>query len=289
MTLDVLVVLAVSVPPGLAWLWFFRRYDTYRPTLLKFVGITFIAGGISTIPAGLLEWFLIEDSIFDEGLEFSSIAIQMLAIVGPVEEFSKFAAVGVLTFIFSKRYINEPAQGMVLSAAASLGFATVENAVYVIDYGPWVMIGRGPLSTLGHAIFGAFWGYALALHLMSGRKRPWLVVGGLASAATVHALFNIGLFLFPLASLALIVLGAVWAISRFRWAKSASPFRLKRNVPLVACYVCTRLVRSGSKFCRHCGVEDPDSNQLVQCGNCGGANAREAKFCVSCGDRFVTA
>jgi len=288
-TLDILIVLAVSVPPGLAWLWFFRRYDTYRPTLLKFVALTFVAGGISTIPAGLIEWFLIDDSFFDEGLDLSSVAVTMLLIVGPVEEFSKFAAVGVLTFMFSRRYINEPAQGMVLSAAASLGFATVENAVYVVGYGPWVMIGRAPLSTLGHAIFGAFWGYALALHLMSGGKRAWLVVGGLAAAAVVHALFNIGLFLYPVASIALIVLGAVWAFSRFRWAKSASPFRLKRNVPLVACFMCNRPVRAGSEFCRHCGVEGPESNQSVQCGNCGGANKRDAKFCVSCGDRFVTA
>jgi hypothetical protein len=151
------------------------------------------------------------------------------------------------------------------------------------------MIGRAPLSTLGHAIFGAFWGYALALHIMSGHKKPWLVVAGLVAAAVVHAFFNISLFLFPLAAVGLIVLGGMWMATRFRWARRASPFRLKRNVPLVVCVVCARPVRWRSKFCRHCGAEGPDDGQGLLCGNCGASGVRGAGFCVSCGDRFVTA
>lgn len=50
---------------------------------------------------------------------------------------------------------DEPGDGLVYSTAASLGFASLENLFYIVQFGPAVMILRAPLSTAGHVVFGA--------------------------------------------------------------------------------------------------------------------------------------
>lgn len=279
-------VVLVSVAPGLFWLWFFLRYDKFRPAPRRLVAITFGLGCLSTAPALVLNSLFVSDSIFEESAPLVSVAFTMLAVVGPVEELSKFAAVRVGAF--RSRYFDEPLDGLVYAAAAALGFATVENLLYVYQFGPAVMIGRAPLSTLAHVIFASFWGYGLARHLRSGRRRTPVILVGLVVAALVHALFNITVFVFPLAAIAIVVVGGLWVGSRFRWAGRASRFVLKRNVPMVECAVCQSLVRSGSQFCRFCGAAGPDHGSHLICGNCRASNREDARFCVSCGDRFVT-
>ena len=72
----------------------------------------------------------------------------MLLVVGPVEEFSKFAVVRLKAY--RSLYFDEPMDGLVYAAAASLGFASLENVLYVVDFGPEVMIVRAPVSTVAH-------------------------------------------------------------------------------------------------------------------------------------------
>ena len=62
----------------------------------------------------------------------------MLAIVGPVEETSKFLAIRLA--VYRSLHFEEPMDGLVYGAAASLGFASLENLIYVLSYGPEVMI-----------------------------------------------------------------------------------------------------------------------------------------------------
>ena len=64
--------------------------------------------------------------------------------------------------------------GLVYAAAASLGFASLENLMYVLAFGPWVMVLRAPLSTLAHVIFGSFWGFPLG-RKNSGESKAFLV------------------------------------------------------------------------------------------------------------------
>ena len=72
-----------------------------------------------------------------------------LFIVGPVEEFSKFLAVRLGAYR-SLRF-DEPGDGLVY-AAASLGFASIENLGCAWTFGPAVMIVRAPLSTAARTI-----------------------------------------------------------------------------------------------------------------------------------------
>ena len=51
--------------------------------------------------------------------------------------------------------------GIVYATAASLGFATIENILYVLDGGLAVGIVRAIASVPGHVVFACIWGFAL--------------------------------------------------------------------------------------------------------------------------------
>ena len=280
-------VVLVAFTPGLFWLWFFLRQDVYRPEPRRLIAWTFVLGGLSTIPAVIAEAIFLGDSSLDEGASLQATAAAMLLVVGPVEEACKFAVVRLKPY--RSLYFDEPRDGLVYAAAASLGFASLENLVYVAQFGPAVMIGRAPLSTVGHLVFGSIWGYALGVHRGSDYNRTWLVVGSLALAAVAHATFNITVFVMPLGAVVLVIGGGIWAFGRFKWGQRVSPFRYRRNYPQVECPSCDRHVRVTSKFCRFCGVPIPSRPRPLFCGHCGYENRPNASYCTGCGDQLLVA
>ena len=127
----------------------------------------------------------------------------------------------------------------------------------------------------------------MGLHYQSGRKRLGLVLVGLAFAALVHAFFNIAVFTIPPLAFVIVVIGALWTASRFRWGQRVSPFRYRQNYPNVACGVCGRQIRITSGFCRFCGSPREGRNTDLFCGFCHTRNRPDASFCTHCGDRLV--
>jgi RsiW-degrading membrane proteinase PrsW (M82 family) len=279
-------VLMLAIAPGLFWLWFFARKDVYQPEPKRLLALTFILGMVSTIPAAIVESIFLDDLDLTEGTaNFTSIAAAMLFVVGPVEELAKFAAVRIGAY--RTRYFDEPIDGLVYSAAAALGFASLENLVYMLEFGAAVILVRAPLSTLGHVVFSGAWGYALGLRTQA-KRGPDLVLISLAAAALAHAAFNVLVFVFPLAALLLVVVGALWTIGRFNWGQRVSPFRYKQNYAQTQCQRCGRLIRASSRYCHFCGAPASLLAEELFCGHCGNRNGSNASFCTWCGDRLLT-
>lgn len=280
-----LVFLALAFAPGAFWLWFFARKDRYQPAPRRLLMLTFALGMAATIPAALLESLWIDESLVRGEASIMGSAAAMLLIVGPVEEGAKFAAVRLGPY--RSLYFDEPMDGLVFSAAASLGFASLENLVYMINYGAAVILVRAPLSTVAHAVFGSVWGYALGLgHERTGGSV--LVVGGLGLAAVAHGLFNLSVIANPLLAVMMVVAGVAWTLSRFGWAQRVSPFRYRRNYPRVQCRSCQRLVRVTSRYCHFCGAGSMDQARVLFCGHCGSRNRPDAAYCTWCGDRLLS-
>lgn len=292
--MELLAFPLLAFTPGLFWLWFFARRGVYRPGPRRLLAFTFLLGMVSTIPAGIINTIFLDDSILSEpaSASLTSVAAGMLFVVGPAEETCKFLAVRLLAYRSS--YFDEPGDGLVYSAAASLGFASLENLLYIIMFGPSVMIARAPLSTAAHVVFGSFWGYALGHQVRTDRSQPWYrhgqTVAGIAVGALVHGLFNVSLFAFWPAALVLFGLGLAWTMGRFRWASRISPFRYRRNYPRVNCPNCLRRISIVSRYCRFCGAAVPRVQQdagSIYCSYCGRRNRPDADYCSQCGDRLL--
>lgn len=282
--------LVLAVVPGVFWLWLFARKGSYRPEPRRVLALTFTLGMVAVLPAALIETALIRDSLSGVRVGHAHLgrtAAALFLVVGPVEEAAKFLVVRLAPY--RSGYFEEPMDGLVYGAAASLGFASAENFFYMLQYGAGIIALRGPLSTLAHLVFGSFWGYALG----QGRTKAGgglAVALGLGAAALLHGVFDLAVVAAGqgglLAGLALIAAGGVWTVRRFDWAQRVSPFRYRRNYPLVECPACQRPSRAFFRFCPWCGTAVARRSGPLLCGHCNTRNRPDAAFCTQCGDRF---
>ena len=278
-------VLLLAFAPGVFWLWFFAKRDVYRPEPKRLIALTFCLGMAATVPAGVLNTLFLDDILLAGGAaNIGSLAVGMLFVVGPVEETCKYLAVRL--YAFRSLYFDEPSDGLVYAAAASLGFASLENLLYIQAFGPEVMIVRAPLSTAAHVIFGSVWGEALGRQAQGRSSGSAALAAALAGAAAVHGLFNVAVTVYPLAGVAIVALGLWWVLRRYRWARRISPFRLRRNYPQTACRACGQRISAASRYCRYCGAAVGAPAGPLWCSYCGQANRSGAAFCTGCGDRL---
>jgi len=175
----ILFIIVVALIPGLFWLFYFARKDRYEPEPPLFLIYAFIAGMIAILPADVTE-LLFKKIILNRYIFY-------IVVVGLSEEFFKYLSVRLT--IYSNREFNEPIDGIVYSTAAALGFATVENMLYMFTMGWKVVFIRSILTTLGHVVFSALWGYPLYKTKMTGKK--YYVVTGILLAALFHGLYDI--------------------------------------------------------------------------------------------------
>lgn len=184
-----LILLNLAVAPGLFLLIIFYFVDREREPL-SLVFATFFAGVAASIPVAILE--ISAKFLFTPFSQtFSPQLLQvsyMFLVVAPVEEVLKFGA--VMAVVFVSREFNEWYDGILYAMVASLGFATLENIIYVLSQGATVGLLRFFLSVPAHALFGGIMGFFLSGAKFSRRPFPWLV-GALFFPIFFHSLFNV--------------------------------------------------------------------------------------------------
>lgn len=80
--------------------------------------------------------------------------------VALVEELTKWFV--LYFFVWKSRDFDYKFDGIVYAVSASLGFAGLENIIYVINYGTGVAVSRALFAIPGHAAFGILMGYFLS-------------------------------------------------------------------------------------------------------------------------------
>jgi protease PrsW len=126
-------------------------------------------------------------------------------IVGPVEEAVKLLAVRV--FAYRSDTFDAVIDGAVYGAIAGLGFAAIENAIYISGGVAEAQVGMVTAATdiatqralvgPGHVIYSAIAGYYLGLAKFNREHAGPIVVKGLLIAAFVHATYNTTVSIVP--------------------------------------------------------------------------------------------
>ena len=129
--------------------------------------------------------------------------------------------------------------------AASVGFASLENLIYVLSYGLEVMFLRATPQYRSSPDLWQ-WGYALGHHYVSRGNSRMLIFGSLAVG--VHALFNVLVFALPLAVVGLVIAGGFWPVKALNWGQRVSSSRRKRNHPQIECQTCGTAVILRNRF-----------------------------------------
>ncbi|MBI2935485.1 MAG: PrsW family intramembrane metalloprotease [Chloroflexi bacterium] len=282
-----LLAISLAFSPGLFWLWYFYHKGVYQPQPKGLVLRAFILGMLATVPAGILEWVLLPEDIL-QTTRPATFAMANFLIIGPVEELSKYLAVRLGPY--RSRYFSEPIDGIIYAAAVALGFASLENLGYMLNFGWKVILVRGPVSTLAHVLFSAPWGYALGITTLRGRARA-SIGGMLLGSMLLHGAFNFLLFTHSLPMLLLIPLmvgTGVWLRGRIAWAQATSPSRGRLTHLFVRCGHCSYRMQPFYRFCTNCGASLlPQPALTLHCGHCSAVNREESLYCASCGYRLL--
>jgi protease PrsW len=104
------------------------------------------------------------------------------------EEIGKFVV--LYWFVWKSRDFNQRYDGIVYAVFISLGFALVENIMYVIEGGLHVALGRALLSIPGHGFFGVLMGYFFSRAKFVEKTRTRNMIRALLYPVLFHGLFN---------------------------------------------------------------------------------------------------
>jgi protease PrsW len=193
-------IVAAAIAPALLALWLAVAADS-RPEPPRVVFTAFVLGALSGIPVGLLELWL-KHNIPVAHNPWLAVDISTLFFIGIPEETAKISIIAAIAL--RARDFEEPMDGVVYGAAVGLGFAALENVLYLVGAGAsWetVAIVRGVLSVPFHGALGAIagayiararFGGALAAH--SRWRRPRLLLSAWLVPVALHSLFDASLF-----------------------------------------------------------------------------------------------
>jgi hypothetical protein len=183
-------LVAAAVLPSLLLVWFFHARDTF-PEPPRTLWATFGFGCLSVIPAVALA-IAIEPALATMHA-WSGAAVQAFVLAALCEEAAKLSV--LLGYSFRHSAFDEPMDGIVYGATASLGFATLENTLYVVQGGFALALARGLLSVPGHATYGAVMGYYVGRARFDRGRRWRLVSLGLLAAVALHGWYDFPLML----------------------------------------------------------------------------------------------
>ncbi len=184
-----IIALLAGVVPAVLWLFFWLREDEHgehEPAGL--IILTFIAGMVSVILVLPIEKFI-------SALPYSHTTLIVLWAAS--EEFLKYAA---FVIIMNKSpYLNEPVDYAMYLMTAGLGFAALENAMYLIHpvavNDATVSFLTGNLrflgSTLLHSVTSGVVGISVGLAFFKrAGARTFYTIFGIAAAIALHGVFN---------------------------------------------------------------------------------------------------
>jgi RsiW-degrading membrane proteinase PrsW (M82 family) len=189
MVTSVLVTSALAVSaivPSLLLVWYFHWRDLYpEPGLVIW---TTFGLGVATIPVVLLvaeslPWPL--ESIPSAYLAGFLGAFLMAAIP---EELLKLLV--VRGYCARHRDFSETMDGVVYGAVASLGFATLENVLYVTATGFTVAVARALTAVPAHAFMGAIMGYYVGRARFHPNERTRANVMAWLVPTILHGLYD---------------------------------------------------------------------------------------------------
>lgn len=183
------MLIAAAVIPSLVLMFWFHRRDA-NPEPQGVLWRTLGLGVLTIIPVLVVVMFY--RSALNDGVNYwrQGALVAFWGAAVP-EEFFKYLV--VVLYAARHREFDEPMDGVVYGVAASLGFATLENIMYVAQGGLGVAVLRAFTSVPGHALFGAVMGLHVGRARFAPRRAPLHLALALFWPILMHGLYNLPL------------------------------------------------------------------------------------------------
>ncbi len=164
--------------------------DKYEKEPIRLVLIAMFLGGLSVIPILVLEGFL--DSFTEQFSGLMSAAWNAFVVAAFSEELFKYIFLYLL--IWRSREFNEKFDGIVYAVFVSLGFAAVENVLYVFGNGYSTGVMRALTAVPAHAVFGVTMGFYFGMAKFYPKQQNILKLKALLYPILLHGIYDFILF-----------------------------------------------------------------------------------------------
>lgn len=181
-----LTFLAALLPSALLLIYFVKKDRFPEPTHLLVK--TFLFGVVSVVPIVILELVFLIATLPLSGTALKPILTAFL-VAGFCEELFKFLILHL--YCAKKRDFDEPMDAVVYGVVASLGFACLENVLYVMNGGMWIAVARSITAVPAHAAIGALMGYFYAQQHFGEARRARVMSKALWVPIVAHGIYDV--------------------------------------------------------------------------------------------------
>ena len=164
--MNILISVLASIIPVLIILAVIYNMSEVKKQPLWLLAILFLGGILSWVMVRYISRFLGNDIYksqieINEALGNKGFFLVSFGIIAIIEEMSKYIVITIMCF--KNKYFKNPYDAIMYAVCISLGFAFVENIMYINNYGMGVAISRAIFSIPAHASFGIIMGYYLGV------------------------------------------------------------------------------------------------------------------------------
>jgi len=204
-----IVYLAVAVLPCFLWLIFYLKRDRHPEPRKEIISV-FVLGALMTVPAVTTEISLINLIGIFNLPRYISLVVSNIVAIAFIEEFAKYAAVWLREQAVSQnRHLDEPVDFVIYMVVSALGFAAVENILFLLPTVQEQLIGNTTLlqangaaflmflsffrsisAILLHTLCSGILGYHMAMAFCHPEKKTGILVAGFVIVSSLHGLYN---------------------------------------------------------------------------------------------------
>ena len=191
--MNYLAIILAILPILLVGILYYLRDTLKEPK--KVLGSMFCFGLISALLVIAISFIslLIFPSYLDvENASYLKIFIYSFIFTSLVEEGCKW--IMVYKIAFKSQEFDQLYDIVLYSVFVGLGFATIENLIYIVPsvYGVWIAMFRAITAIPAHTCFGTFIGYYLAMYKKFNQKR--YLIMSLLVPVLLHGLYDFLLY-----------------------------------------------------------------------------------------------
>ena len=195
--MNVILALTLAIIPALLIIIYFYRKDRAKPEPKGLIIRIFLLGLFSTLPAIILELAIIELRGILKPYQVLYPIFKAFVVAALVEESLKLFIVRRVAY--RKKCFDEVMDGIIYAVVAGMGFACLENILFVLGRGLTVAVLRAFTSIPLHAAVSVIMGYYIGMAKFSENRRTgrWLIWKGFLLAVFFHGLYDLCIFAVP--------------------------------------------------------------------------------------------
>ncbi len=186
------LLLLSLAPVVILGFWVYIR-DKYEREPVSRILLALFMGALVPIPVVLINHLIFDHFVPGNDLQ----AALYRAFIQAAFSEEAFKMLAVMLAFWKLKDFNERFDGIVYAVFVSLGFAAVENILYVYGHGWQTGLTRAFTAVPGHALDGVVMGYFIGRAKFNPIQRKWLLANALIVPVLLHGSYDAILFLMP--------------------------------------------------------------------------------------------